>query len=296
MHKNTETRVPQAPRWRWACAAVIATCTLAMPVTTLAGEQLINPGPAPREPSMESKEKARLALVWCTNNVGKIKRGNLYDNQIIGAKENYFNKRAGLEQEPFLLEYTPKAHERPAIDFEEDRPMFEGKSYLEMIRFCDEAMMEAFNKVSRRPTPSNLAEAKIASFSDGAEQEAALVEQAKGKHAGFEGVTYGIVDSLTDLAGGRLTLAELQRFLIKPWIYDHAWRLTNTLDTFVVYEMWSGNRPLLVVVMRRPDETHIHGGKLPAGYYKVVGTEQFLVSYQGSEGVEEFVVLERHSL
>ncbi len=247
-------------------------------------------------PSQESIQKGKLALVWCTNSVGRISRGQMYDNQIISAKERYFSKREGLENEPHLMGYVPKDGERPAISDPQDRPQFEGKTYREMIRYCDEVMMEAYNRVQNKPKPTNIAEVRIANTPNPALQKEMLAEQDIGKQKGFKGVAYGISELVMDLQSNKYSFEEVKPFLFKLGQYDHSWQLTSEVETpygpLAAYEMWAGSRPMVVLVFEKSGKSYSLGSNLYDGYYELLGIDVVMVQAGASVFHVQILVME----
>lgn len=246
----------------------------------------------PSQPTPASLTKGKRALVWCTNSVGRISRGQMYGDQIATAVEKYFSQRDGLEKEIALMGFKPTSEkDMPPISAKEDKAAFANMTYQEIIRYCDGTMMQAYNDLKKRAKPTNLAERKIAEFGSLAKQDELMKEQSVGKKLGFEGITYGLVDSMEDLRRGRYTVADLQKFLIKPDMYDQHWEVIGSQGTRAAYGTWSGDRPLLFVVNKATGREYLSGNLLPMAYYKVEGVESFTVLYHSGKVREDLLVL-----
>lgn len=266
--------------------------TIALSSVSVAEEGGLNATVDPSQPSPAMLTKGKRALVWCTNSVGRISRGQMYSDQIATSVEKYFSQRDGLEKEVALMGYKPKSEkEMPPISAKEDKAIFADMTYQEMIRHCDATMMTAYNDLKKRTKPTNLAERKISEFGSIAKQDELLKEQSIGKKLGFEGITYGVVDSMEDLRRGRYTVKELQRFLIKPDMYDQHWEVIGSQASQAAYGTWSGDRPLLFVVNKSEGREYVSGNLLPMAYYKVEGIESFNVIYNNGKVREDLLVL-----
>lgn len=236
------------------------------------------------KPSGSSITKAKRALVWCTNNLQKIQEGKIWPNQVEMAVDKYYSKRKGLENLPNLMNYVPDAKKRevPSLPGTGYKNIFDGLTYGEIIRMCDAEMIGAKNKYfDKQFKPSNIAEHKIATYYEQEVREAMIKEQEVGKTKGYNGVFYGLIDSLTDMKNGKFTGKELSKFLIKPSKYDDYWRLTNIKDEYVAYEMFSGE-PLMIIVKRESNKEYVDMAKLHNVYYKLVGLIPSKVSYNGN--------------
>ena len=94
----------------------------------------IKTGKVPDRPTKQEISLINRTLVWCTNSIGRINRGQMDKRQIETAKEKYFSKRDSLDLKPHLMSYIPKGKkEMPAISLKQDQKMFEGKNYRGII-------------------------------------------------------------------------------------------------------------------------------------------------------------------
>lgn len=252
--------------------------------------------PDPVKPSSRVIRKAKLALVWCTNNLTKLRNKQMHPSQVKGTVRNYYSKREELDNYPEVMQYVPKDYEKPAMDSAADREMFDNKSFREIIEICDTELMTAHDEYfNSQFKPSNIAEKKIATFFSQEEREKRMAEQEEGKKRGFEGVTYGMIDTVADIRDGKYSIDEVKKFLIKPDRYDGKWVLTNILDEVVAYETWDGSTdtpPAIIIVIRNPERRYTDGDSLPVAYYQLHGETRVQVSYQGTDFWTNLLVLQ----
>jgi hypothetical protein len=251
--------------------------------------------PSKVNPSQESIEKGKRALNWCTNNYYRISAHIISDSLIVSAADKYFEKREGIVNEPNLMEYVPQGEEFPTIDGagrEEVLKIFEGMSFRQMTERCDSDMMAAVNKINNLTKPTNLAEEKIALIGYANIREAMTAEQEIGKKMGYQGIIYGIVDTLDDIESNKYTVDQFKPFLLKRSEYDSSWVLTNATGDIVAYEKWDGIKSRILVVVKTKGRTYVDGESLPDAYYMVHGSYPFEVSSQGSSGTTNLLVVE----
>ena len=235
-------------------------------------------------PSEKDIKTAKNTLGWCTNNLQRIQQGKMHKNQVIAATDLYYSKRKGLEDLPNLMNHKPDAskNEMPSLPGSSYEDIYTGKTFGEIIRMCDAGMISAKNKfIDKQFKPSNIAEHKISTYFEQEVRNAMIKEQKVGKDKGFDGVSYGVVDSLSDVRNGKFTGKELGNFLITLSKYDDYWRLTNVKKDYVAYEMFSGE-PLMVIVKKDPQKEYIDMAKLHKGYYKVIEFSPAKVKYNGT--------------
>lgn len=214
---------------------------------------------------------------------------------ILSAAKKYFAKRKDIEKEPNLMEYAPQGKDFPTIDGkgrEEVLAIFKGMTFREMVERCDCDMMAAVNKEKKIKKPSNLAEEKIALIGYANVRKSMLDEQATGKKLGYQGIIYGVIDTIDDIEKNRHAVDEFKPFLLKPSKYDSGWVLTNALSDIVAYEKWDGVKSRILVVVKTQGTTYTDGSMLPEGYYKVHGSYPFKISSQGSTGTTNLLVIE----
>ncbi|MCF6346424.1 MAG: hypothetical protein L3J00_08160 [Thiomicrorhabdus sp.] len=244
-------------------------------------------------PSSADITTAKRALVWCTNNLQKIQQKKMDKNQVITATDRYYSKRKDLEDLPNLMNHKPNKKEMPSLPGSAYDDIYTGKTFGEIIRMCDAGMVTAKNKfMNEQFKPSNIAEEKIATYYEEEVRKAMMKEQQIGKDKGFEGIFYGVVDSLTDIQNGKFTGETLSKFLIKPSKYDDYWRLTNIKKDFVAYEMFAGES-IMIIVKRNPKEEYLDMAKLHDGYYQITEFVDVQIEYEGTVRDTVLPVLEK---
>jgi hypothetical protein len=258
------------------------------------GESIIPQAPR-QEPDRAAKQQAKRALVWCTNNITKIRNYQVSKSQLKSYKEKYFQKRDALDQVENIMGYKPVDNERPGTDDPASEKFFADKTYGEMIRFCDEAMMDAYNEMFDEPAPTTIAEEWIADMPNQERKAEMQNDQEIGQKLGFAGVTYEIALSLRKLQDGEISVDTLKTFLIKPGRFDHGWRLANQDDGVNFYELWSGETVLLIAVKNPDNQQLVMNSALPTDdYFKVEGLVEVLVVYADGVAFPQNLLLMEH--